>query len=109
MQSTALLGGCPLLAARPRATRPTQRSSRIIRAVAEREAEAVPFLSDADHLAAWGRESWRNFPALQQPNYPDKARVVARGPRAVGGMLLPLPPPPDGRGRGATLLQLLRL
>lgn len=49
----------------------------------------VPFSKDSDHLQAWGPDSWRNYPALQQPNYPDKAALesavaeIARMPPLV--------------------------
>ena len=43
----------------------------IIKAIAEPSA-SVPFLSDAAHLKKWSHDSWKNYPALQQPNYPDK-------------------------------------
>jgi hypothetical protein len=48
--------------------------------VAEPARQAVPFLSDADHLKQWKRESWRGYTALQQPEYPDKVgRALALG------------------------------
>jgi len=43
----------------------------VVRAIAE-PPTSVPFLSDSDHLKKWSHDSWRNYPALQQPNYPDK-------------------------------------
>lgn len=72
------LGGSPLLA--PRARRATGTSAKrvarpAIRAVAEPPSQAVPFLSDSDHLQKWSRESWRNYPALQQPAYPNQVQA----------------------------------
>lgn len=76
------LGGSPLLA--PRSRRSAGPSGRRValptRAVAE-PSQAVPFLSDADHLKKWSHDSWRNYPALQQPAYPDK---VGRCKRLLG-------------------------
>lgn len=69
------LGSAPLLAARPagrRASRPACSRRLVTRAVAEPQPAAVPFLSSADHLEKWSSTSWRNFPALQQPAYPDQ-------------------------------------
>lgn len=71
------LGSAPLLAARPagrRASRPACSRRLVTRAVAEPQPAAVPFLSSADHLEKWSSTSWRNFPALQQPAYPDQVR-----------------------------------
>ncbi|KAL4426492.1 hypothetical protein ABPG77_008350 [Micractinium sp. CCAP 211/92] len=70
------LGGSPLLAPRPRrsAGPSGHRVVRPTRAVAE-PSQAVPFLRDADHLKKWSHDSWRNYPALQQPAYPDKEEV----------------------------------
>lgn len=91
------LGGSPLLA--PRSRRSAGPSGRrvalLTRAVAE-PSQAVPFLSDADHLKKWSHDSWRNYPALQQPAYPDKvghckrllsllAAPAAAGHAATGG------------------------
>ena len=66
------LRGSPVLAggASRRATSSGRRLARVTRAVAE--PRAVPFLSDSDHLKEWTSTSWRNYPALQQPSYPDK-------------------------------------
>jgi hypothetical protein len=48
----------------------------VTKAVAEPPTqEHVPFLSSADHLDTWGPDSWKNFPALQQPAYPDKVNL----------------------------------
>lgn len=63
-----------------RAFAPTKRAvSRLPRSVlrprAVAEPTAVPFLSSADHLLEWDPQSWRNYTALQQPNYPDKVGV----------------------------------
>lgn len=70
-----LLRGTPVVSSKGR-TAPCRRLVRTTRAVAEPARQAVPFLSDADHLKEWKRESWRNYTALQQPEYPDK---VGRG------------------------------
>jgi hypothetical protein len=44
------------------------------RAIAE---PAVPFLKDSEHLKEWNHKSWRNYTALQQPNYPSQVREHA--------------------------------
>ena len=88
------LGSAPLLAARPagrRASRPACSRRLVTRAVAEPQPAAVPFLSSADHLEKWSSTSWRKFPALQQPAYPDQVRP--------GLCSTPLPPPPLQRRR----------
>jgi 3-deoxy-7-phosphoheptulonate synthase len=36
---------------------------------------AKPFEADSHHLKQWDPESWRNTEALQQPNYPDQAKL----------------------------------
>eukprot|EP00887_Chlorella_sp_A99_P006318 scaffold3.g6318.t1 len=83
--SRSSLAGRPLAA--PVSRRAIHRT-RVIRAVAE-PAPVVPFSKDSDHLQAWGPDSWRNYPALQQPNYPDKAALesavaeIARMPPLV--------------------------
>ena len=43
----------------------------VTRALAE-PSESVPFASSADHLSDWNVDSWREYVALQQPNYPDQ-------------------------------------
>jgi hypothetical protein len=111
-QMTSVMGRSPLLA-RPsgRAGASTNRRTvRPVRAVATDPAEAVPFLSDSEHLKAWGSTSWRNYPALQQPSYPDRVRPGgANAPRRapcgarVGGMP-PLPPAAAAGGPSPLLL-----
>ncbi|KAI3435857.1 hypothetical protein D9Q98_001915 [Chlorella vulgaris] len=50
------------------------RVTRVTQAVADLQ-KAVPFLPTADHLAKWSNTSWRNFTALQQPEYPDQEEL----------------------------------
>ena len=45
--------------------------SGVVKAIAE-PSTSLPFYSDSDHLKKWSHDSWKNYPALQQPNYPDK-------------------------------------
>jgi hypothetical protein len=54
------------------------RVTRVTQAVADLQ-KAVPFLPTADHLAKWSNTSWRNFTALQQPEYPDQVSARAWG------------------------------
>lgn len=91
----AALSGAPLLAARPRATSSRRAAKVTPRAVAEPPTQAVPFTSDADHLAKWSSTSWRNYPALQQPAYPDEARS-----RGVAGVPTAAAACADGGGFG---------
>ena len=44
------------------------------RAIAE--PPVVPFLKDSVHLKEWSPESWKNYEALQQPNYPDQVSTT---------------------------------
>lgn len=78
LASASVLGGSALQlrpCSRAGSRRAQGRSARLApRAVAEPRVAAVPFMSDADHLKKWSRESWRNYPALQQPAYPDPVR-----------------------------------
>jgi hypothetical protein len=48
----------------------------VVKAIAE-PSTSVPFMSDSDHLKKWSHDSWRNYPALQQPNYPDKVPTTS--------------------------------
>eukprot|EP00958_Prasinococcus_capsulatus_P013035 scaffold1318_cov388-Prasinococcus_capsulatus_cf.AAC.56 len=41
------------------------------------ERHQVPFEKDSEHLETWSPDSWRNFEALQQPEYPDEGEVKA--------------------------------
>lgn len=81
LASTSVLGGSALQlrpCSRAGSRRAQGRSARLTtRAVAEPKVAGLPFMSDADHLQKWGRESWRNYPALQQPEYPDAVRAAA--------------------------------
>ena len=71
--STAVRG---LSLARP-ASRSGQRRVTIpTRAVSE-PSSSVPFTSSAAHLSDWTPNSWRNYTALQQPNYPDAEALKA--------------------------------
>lgn len=72
LNSTFVSSGKPLLAGKPRASNRLNRQNRAIKAVVEPTSAPVPFLSDADHLEKWGPQSWRNFVALQQPEYPSE-------------------------------------
>lgn len=49
-------------------------SSRFRRRVIH-EPKHRPFSPDSEHLKEWNLESWRNFPALQQPDYPSEGKV----------------------------------
>jgi len=51
-----------------------QRRPHPCRAVLD-DSESVPFTSDSTHLDDWSPDSWRNFTALQQPDYPDESEV----------------------------------
>lgn len=55
-------------------SRQQKRSYALLKAVAE-PSDSVPFASSAEHLSEWSVDSWKNFTALQQPNYPDKVCV----------------------------------
>ena len=82
--SSIALAGRPL--AGPRKPRRALPRAQPPRAVAE-PPPVVPFNRDSDHLSRWSPTSWRNFEALQQPAYPDKARsLVLRGNAAAGGL-----------------------
>ncbi|KAI8108929.1 hypothetical protein M9435_005346 [Picochlorum sp. BPE23] len=52
-------------------SRQQKRSYALLKAVAE-PSDSVPFASSSEHLSEWSVDSWKNFTALQQPNYPDK-------------------------------------
>lgn len=83
LAQASVLGGSPLQlrpSGRAASRRVQGRSARLPpRAVAEPvPSTVVPFMSDADHLQKWSRESWRNLPALQQPAYPDAVRAANR-------------------------------
>lgn len=54
--------------------RQQRRSYALLKAVAE-PSDSVPFASSAEHLSEWSVDSWKNFTALQQPNYPDQVCV----------------------------------
>lgn len=62
--------------------RQQKRSYALLKAVAE-PSDSVPFASSAEHLSEWSVDSWKNFTALQQPNYPDK---VCAGIALIVGM-----------------------
>ena len=81
--STAVRG---LSLARPAMPLRRSRSSVITRAVSE-PSSSVPFTASASHLNDWTPESWRDFPALQQPNYPDEEAL-----RAAVGEIRRMPP-----------------
>lgn len=72
--------------ARPAMPLRRSRSSVITRAVSE-PSSSVPFTANASHLNDWTPESWRDFPALQQPNYPDEEAL-----RAAVGEIRRMPP-----------------
>ena len=74
LNSTFVGSGNPLLG-KPRTINRLNRQNRAIKAVAEPAPAPVPFLSDAQHLEKWGPQSWRNFVALQQPEYPSEVSV----------------------------------
>lgn len=85
MQAAKLGASSRMLAPRaPARPSPASRARRglVTRAVAE-PAPVVPFLSTADHLTAWNPKSWRDFTALQQPEYPDKVRYNPWGAAGV--------------------------
>lgn len=65
-------------AALQRLSRPVTRAVRraVTKAVAEPEALVTPFESTSTHLEQWSPTSWRNYTALQQPAYPDKASAL---------------------------------
>ena len=74
--------GCSQLAGRPLKAGSHRNVCRlggapVTRAIAQ-PPTAVPFLSNADHLEEWGPQSWKNFVALQQPNYPDVVSFLQR-------------------------------
>jgi len=75
LNSIFVSSGKPLLAVKPRTINRLNRQNRAIKAVAEPAPAPVPFLSDAQHLEKWGPQSWRNFVALQQPEYPSEVSI----------------------------------
>lgn len=59
----------------------------VVKAVAQ-PSESVPFASTSGHLEKWNSNSWKDFVALQQPQYPDKVGVLGCRPAArLGGRL----------------------
>ena len=47
-----------------------------VRAVSE-PSSSTPFTASSSHLENWSPSSWRDYTALQQPNYPDEAALRA--------------------------------
>jgi hypothetical protein len=74
MQSSKVIGGRSALGVKPlRQPSCGIRRGLVTRAIAEPPTRgSVPFMSDSDHLTEWDPKSWRNFPALQQPEYPSQ-------------------------------------
>lgn len=62
---------------RPKAVKTGVRRMAVVKAVAQ-PSESVPFASTSQHLEKWNSDSWKNFVALQQPQYPDKVRCRRR-------------------------------
>ena len=81
--STAVRG---LSVARPAMRSRRTRPALPTRAVSE-PSSSVPFTATAAHLNDWTPNSWRDFTALQQPNYPDEAAL-----RAAVGEIERMPP-----------------
>lgn len=69
------LAGRPVLGFKTKCVKSISRGAVATRAIAE-PSTSVPFLSSADHLEKWNRDSWRNYPALQQPEYPSKVILL---------------------------------
>ena len=61
----------------------------LVKAIAQ-PSQSVPFSSESGHLEGWSADSWKNYKALQQPNYPNKVwgcgHCCCRGKgRGLGG------------------------
>lgn len=72
--------------ARPAIRARRARSALPTRAVSE-PSSSVPFTATAAHLDDWTPNSWRDFTALQQPNYPNEEAL-----RAAVGEIQRMPP-----------------
>lgn len=68
--TTSSISGKPVRAGTRQNGSRIMRSALLPKAIAE--SHAVPFTNNSEHLQKWSRDSWRNYVALQQPEYPDK-------------------------------------
>ena len=48
---------------------------KLVTSAVSEPSSSTPFTSESSHLDDWTPNSWRNFTALQQPNYPDEAAL----------------------------------
>jgi len=58
-------------------TSPVSRKSQFKALAVSEPSSSVPFARTAEHLSDWTVDSWRQYEALQQPNYPDEAALRA--------------------------------
>lgn len=63
--------------------------------------DGLPFTANSDHLNSWTPQSWKNYQALQQPEYPSKD-VLAQALNEISRM-----PPLVFAGECRTLQQRL--
>jgi len=75
-QAIGVRGQDLALAKRGRVVRKTCRKSLHVKAIAnDYVIDVESMLGSTDHLENWGPTSWRNYTALQQPQYPSEAEL----------------------------------